>query len=36
MGRAGAHQVPNVKNALGHAYGVGAQYFSIAILSSEL
>ncbi len=36
MGRAGEHQVPNVKNALGHAYGGGAQYFSIAILSSEL
>ena len=36
MGRAGAHQVPNVKTALGHAYGGGAQYFSIAILSTEL
>jgi len=36
MGRAGEHQVPNVKNALGHAYGGGAQYFSIAILSTEL
>jgi acetyl-CoA C-acetyltransferase len=36
MGRAGEHQVPNVKTALGHAYGGGAQYFSIAILSTEL
>jgi acetyl-CoA C-acetyltransferase len=36
MGRAGEHQVGGVKNALGHAYGGGAQYFSIAILSTEL
>ena len=36
MGRAGEHQVPGVKTALGHAYGGGAQYFSIAILSTEL
>ncbi len=36
MGRAGEHQVGGVKNAMGHAYGGGAQYFSIAVLSSEL
>jgi acetyl-CoA C-acetyltransferase len=36
MGRAGEHQVGGVKTALGHAYGGGAQYFSIAILSTEL
>jgi acetyl-CoA C-acetyltransferase len=36
MGRAGEHQVPGVKTALGHAYGGGAQYFSIAILGTEL
>ena len=36
MGRAGEHQVGGVRNALGHAYGGGAQYFSIAILSTEL
>ena len=29
MGRAGAHQVDGVKNALGHAYGGGAQYFAM-------
>jgi acetyl-CoA C-acetyltransferase len=36
MGRAGAHQVDGVKTALGHAYGGGAQYFSIAILADQL
>jgi acetyl-CoA C-acetyltransferase len=36
MGRAGAHQVEGAKVALGHAYGGGAQYFSIWIVSSEL
>jgi acetyl-CoA C-acetyltransferase len=36
MGRAGAHQVDGVKNALGHAYGGGAQYFAMWIVSSEL
>ena len=35
MGRAGAHQVPNVKKALGHAYGGGAQYFAMWVVSSE-
>jgi acetyl-CoA C-acetyltransferase len=36
MGRAEERQVPGVKNALGHAYGGGSQYFSISVLSSEL
>ncbi|MBI4518355.1 MAG: thiolase domain-containing protein [Deltaproteobacteria bacterium] len=36
MGRAGAHQVEGAKTALGHAYGGGAQYFAIWIVSSEL
>ncbi len=36
MGRAGAHQVGGVKNALGHAYGGGAQYFAMWIVSTEL
>jgi acetyl-CoA C-acetyltransferase len=36
MGRAGAHQVDGVKNALGHAYGGGAQYFAMWVVSSEL
>ena len=36
MGRAGEHQVGGVKTALGHAYGGGAQYFSIGILGAEL
>ena len=36
MGRAGEHQVGGVRNALGHAYGGGTQYFSMWIVSSEL
>jgi len=36
MGRAGEHQVPDVKNALGHAYGGGAQYFAMWVVSNEL
>jgi len=35
MGRAGEHQVPKVKNALGHAYGGGAQYFAMWVVSNE-
>jgi acetyl-CoA C-acetyltransferase len=35
MGRAGAHQVDGAKVALGHAYGGGAQYFSMWIVSNE-
>jgi acetyl-CoA C-acetyltransferase len=35
MGRAGAHQVEGAKTALGHAYGGGAQYFAMWVVSSE-
>jgi len=35
MGRAGEHQVEAAKTALGHAYGGGAQYFAMWIVSSE-
>jgi acetyl-CoA C-acetyltransferase len=35
MGRAGAHQVEGAKIAMGHAYGGGAQYFAMWIVSSE-
>ena len=36
MGRAGDHQVGGVKNALGHAYGGGAQYFAMWVVSNQL
>jgi acetyl-CoA C-acetyltransferase len=36
MGRAGAHQVEGAKTALGHAYGGGAQYFAMWIVSNEI
>ncbi len=36
MGRAGEHQVEGVHNALGHAYGGGAQYFAIWLVSDAL
>jgi acetyl-CoA C-acetyltransferase len=36
MGRAGEHQVGGVRNALGHAYGGGAQYFAMWVVSTEL
>jgi acetyl-CoA C-acetyltransferase len=36
MGRAGEHQVEGAKTALGHAYGGGAQYFAMWIVSSQL
>jgi acetyl-CoA C-acetyltransferase len=35
MGRAGAHQVGGVRTALGHAYGGGAQYFAMWVVSAE-
>lgn len=34
-GECGAHQVPNAKTALGHAYGGGAQFFAMWVVSSE-
>ena len=36
MGRAGAHQVEGCRTALGHAYGGGAQYFAMWIVSDAL
>jgi acetyl-CoA C-acetyltransferase len=33
MGKAGAHQVPGAKTALGHAYGGGSQYFSMWVVA---
>jgi acetyl-CoA C-acetyltransferase len=36
MGRAGGHQVEKARVALGHAYGGGAQYFAMWIVSNEL
>src|SRR6266852_7095542 len=33
MGKAGAHQVPGARTALGHAYGGGSQYFSMWIVA---
>ena len=35
QGKAGEHQVEGAKVALGHAYGAMAQYFAMAVLSSE-
>jgi len=34
MGKAGAHQVPGARTALGHAYGGGSQYFSMWVVAS--
>ena len=34
-GQCGDHQVPDAKTAMGHAYGGGAQFFSMWIVSSE-
>jgi acetyl-CoA C-acetyltransferase len=33
MGKAGAHQVPGARTALGHAYGGGSQYFSMWVVA---
>ena len=35
MGKAGDHQVPNARKALGHAYGGGSQYYSMWVVSSD-
>ena len=35
MGKAGDHQVPGARKALGHAYGGGAQYFSMWVVSAD-
>jgi acetyl-CoA C-acetyltransferase len=34
MGKAGDHQVPGARTALGHAYGGGSQYFSMWLVSA--
>lgn len=34
-GRAGDHQVPDVRRALGHAYGGGSQFFSMWVVGTE-
>ena len=35
MGKAGDHQVPGARKALGHAYGGGSQYFSMWVVGSD-
>ncbi|OPX13761.1 MULTISPECIES: thiolase domain-containing protein [Gordonia] len=35
MGKAGAHQVPDARKALGHAYGGGSQYFSMWLVGAD-
>ena len=35
MGKAGDHQVDNVKKAFGHAYGGGSQYFSMWLVGAD-
>ncbi|MBY0440789.1 MAG: thiolase domain-containing protein [Mycobacteriaceae bacterium] len=35
MGKAGAHQVPGARKALGHAYGGGSQYFSMWVVGAD-
>ena len=35
MGKAEQHQVPGARKALGHAYGGGAQYYSMWVVSSD-
>ena len=35
MGKAGDHQVPGAKVALGHAYGGGSQFFSMWVVSAD-
>jgi acetyl-CoA C-acetyltransferase len=34
MGKAGDHQVPGARVALGHAYGGGSQYFSMWVVAA--
>jgi acetyl-CoA C-acetyltransferase len=34
MGRAGGHQVPGARTALGHAYGGGSQFFSMWVVGT--
>jgi acetyl-CoA C-acetyltransferase len=34
MGRAGDHQVPDARRALGHAYGGGSQFFAMWVVAT--
>ncbi|MFJ2742333.1 thiolase domain-containing protein [Streptomyces sp. NPDC087440] len=34
-GRAGAHQIPDARTALGHAYGGGSQFFAMWVVGAE-
>lgn len=34
-GQAGEHQVPGARKSLGHAYGGGAQFFSMWLVGAE-
>ena len=34
MDKAGAHQVPGARTALGHAYGGGSQYFAMWVVAA--
>ncbi len=35
MGKAGDHQVPDARKALGHAYGGGSQYYSMWVVGAD-
>lgn len=35
MGKAGDHQVPGARKALGHAYGGGSQYYSMWVVAAD-
>jgi acetyl-CoA C-acetyltransferase len=35
MGKAGDHQVKGARKALGHAYGGGAQYYSMWVVGAD-
>jgi acetyl-CoA acetyltransferase len=35
MGKAGDHQVPGARKALGHAYGGGSQYYSMWVVGAD-
>ncbi len=35
MGKAGEHQVADVRKAVGHAYGGGSQFFAMWLLGAD-
>jgi len=35
MGLAGEHQVPDVRKAVGHAYGGGSQFFAMWLVGKD-